>query len=188
MVHQKTRKSNRVFSLEDYNSNDGMVVNLWGPAAWHLLHTMSFNYPVNPTHADKIHYRNHILGLRYVLPCGKCRENLTENFKKLPLRMADMKNRESFSKYIYHLHELVNTMLNKKSNLSYEEVRNTYENFRSRCVQNEKKKTQKKKPKKESGCTKPLYGKKAKCLIRIVPQEDKKPTFQVDSKCIKKLV
>jgi hypothetical protein len=99
--------------------------------------------------------------------------------------MADMKNRETFSKYIYHLHELVNTMLNKKSNLSYEEVRNTYENFRSRCVEN---KTQKKKPKKESGCTKPLYGKKAKCLLRIVPQEEKEPTFHVDAKCIKKLV
>ena len=176
---------NRVFSLEDYNSNDGMVVNLWGPAAWHLLHTMSFNYPVNPTHADKIHYRNHILGLRHVLPCGKCRANLKENFNKLPLRMSDMKSRETFSKYIYHLHELVNTMLNKKSNLSYDEVRNTYENFRSRCV--ETKKTQKK-PKKESGCTKPLYGKKAKCLLRIVPQEDKEPTFHVDEKCIKKLV
>jgi hypothetical protein len=42
--------------------------------------------------------------------------------------------------------------------------------------------------KKESGCTKPLYGKKAKCILRIVPQEDKQPTFKVDSQCVKKLV
>lgn len=181
------KKDLTVFSLDDFNSNDGMVVNLWGPAAWHFLHTMSFNYPVHPTYADKVNYRNHILSLRNVLPCGKCRANLKENFKKLPLRMSDMKNRETFSKYIFNLHELINTMLNKKSNLTYEEVRNTYENFRSRCVKNEVKKTQKKK-KKESGCTKPLYGKKAKCLLRIVPQEEKKPTFEVDSKCIKKLV
>ena len=181
------KKDLTVFSLDDFNSNDGMVVNLWGPAAWHFLHTMSFNYPVHPTYTDKVNYRNHILSLRNVLPCGKCRANLKENFKKLPLRMSDMKNRETFSKYIFNLHELIYTMLNKKSNLTYEEVRNTYENFRSRCVKNEVKKTQKKK-KKESGCTKPLYGKKAKCLLRIVPQEEKKPTFEVDSKCIKKLV
>jgi hypothetical protein len=76
-------------------------------------------------------------------------------------------------------------MLNKKSDLTYEEVRNTYENFRSRCVKDIKKKTMKKK---ESGCTKPLYGKKAKCLLRIVPQEEKEQPFHVDSQCIKKLV
>jgi hypothetical protein len=77
-------------------------------------------------------------------------------------------------------------MLSKKSDLTYEEVRNTYENFRSRCIKNEK--PIKTKKKKESGCTKPLYGKKAKCLLRIVPQEDKDKPFHVDSQCIKKLV
>jgi hypothetical protein len=40
------------------------------------------------------------------------------------------------------------------------------------------------KKKKESGCTKPLYGKKAKCLLRIVPQEEKEKPFHVDSQCI----
>jgi hypothetical protein len=38
---------------------------------------------------------------------------------------------------------------------------------------------------KEKGCTEPLYGKKAKCVINIVPQEDKSATFQMDKKCIK---
>ena len=48
--------------------------------------------------------------------------------------MKTMKSRETFSKYIYNLHELINTMLNKKSNLSYDDVRERYENFRARCV------------------------------------------------------
>jgi hypothetical protein len=30
-----------------------------------------------------------------------------------------------------------------------------------------------------------LYGKKAKCVIQIVPQEEKTPSFVVDNKCIK---
>jgi hypothetical protein len=31
-----------------------------------------------------------------------------------------------------------------------------------------------------------LYGKKSKCIIKIVPQEEKIDTFQMDSKCLKK--
>jgi hypothetical protein len=43
-----------------------------------------------------------------------------------------MKNRESFSRYVYELHELVNKMLNKKSGLKYCDVRERYEHFRAR--------------------------------------------------------
>lgn len=181
------------YTEADYNSNDGMLTTIWGPSQWHFLHTMSFNYPVNPTHRDKINYRNYVLSLRNVLPCGKCRANLVLNLKKLPLKMSHMASRETFSKYIFELHELINKMLHKKSGLTYEEVRNTYENFRSRCVVEpvKKCKTQHKtwrktqRKTKESGCTRPLYGKKAKCLLRIVPQEKETPTFEVDSKCLK---
>lgn len=177
-------KKESVFSQEDFNSNDGFLTSTWGPSQWHMLHTISFNYPVNPTRKDKEHYRSFVLSLKHVLPCGKCRANLKENFKKLPLRMADMESRETFSRYIFNLHELINTMLGKSSGLTYEEVRDTYENFRSRCTKDLKtiKKTAKKK---ESGCTKPLYGKKAKCLLRIVPMDSKEPTFSVDDQCIK---
>jgi hypothetical protein len=104
--------------------------------------------------------------------------------------MARMKNRETFSRYIYELHELVNKMLKKKSNLSYCDVRERYEHFRSRCTEEKPKifkvlkKTLKNKPK-EKGCTEPLYGKKSKCIIKIVPQDEKADTFQMDNKCLK---
>ena len=52
----KTRKNkslDRVFTKEDYKSGDGMLTSVWGPPMWHFLHTMSFNYPVNPTAEDK---------------------------------------------------------------------------------------------------------------------------------------
>jgi hypothetical protein len=185
-----------VFTKEDFNSNDGFLTSTWGPSQWHMLHTISFNYPVKPTQKDKERYRSYILSLKNVLPCGKCRANLKENFKKLPLRMADMENRETFSRYIFNLHELINTMLGKSSGLTYEEVRDTYENFRSRCTATKgslngsaqsgnKVSLKKTVKKKESGCTKPLYGKKAKCLLRIVPMDSKEPTFSVDDQCIK---
>lgn len=186
-IHNKTRRK-RVFSLKEYNANDGMISSVWGPAMWHYLHTMSFNYPVNPTIEDKQHYKCFVLNLRYVLPCKYCRMNLKTNFKQLPLKNSDMKNRETFSRYIYELHELVNRMLDKKSNLTYCEVRERYEHFRSRCTDEKPKifkftKTLKKK--KEKGCTEPLYGKKSKCIINIVPQSVKGPTLQIDKQCIK---
>ena len=60
----KTKKG--VFSKKDFGSGDGMVVNLWGPLLWTFIHTMSFNYPVNPTQEDKTHYKDYIYNLRYV--------------------------------------------------------------------------------------------------------------------------
>jgi hypothetical protein len=188
----KTRKKRtnkkRVFSESDYNSGDGMLTNVWGPSMWHYLHIMSFNYPVLPTEEQKNQYREFILLLQHVLPCKYCRMNLVNNFKQLPITNEIMESRATFSKYIYDLHELVNTMLKKKSGLSYEDVRERYENFRARCVQEKPKifnfvKKQTKKNKKEKGCTEPLYGKKSKCIIKIVPQEDKEKTFQMDKKC-----
>ena len=188
MTRNVTRKK-RIFKKNEYSSGDGMLTTVWGPSMWHFLHTMSFNYPVNPTEADKEHYREFVINLQYVLPCKYCRQNLTNNLKVLPLNKCDMKNRETFSRYVYKLHELVNKLLKKKSGLSYCDVRERYEHFRSRCTDEKPKifdlkKTLKNK-KKEKGCTEPLYGKKAKCIIKIVPQEEKGNTMQIDKKCIK---
>jgi hypothetical protein len=189
----------RTFKKKDYISGDGMLTTVWGPSMWHYLHTMSFNYPIEPTPENKKYYKEFILNLQHVLPCKYCRINLTENFKKKPLTEECMKNRDSFSRYVYELHELVNRMLKKKSNLTFCDVRERYEHFRSRCTdenpkifkfvkeKNNPTKTKTRKNKgKEKGCTEPLYGKKSKCVIKIIPQEDKEATFQMDKKCIKK--
>jgi len=180
----KQNKTRRTYSKKDFISGDGMLTAVWGPSLWHYLHIMSFNYPVNPTSEDKKHYRNFILNLKNVLPCKYCRINLKTNFKYLPLSECNMKNRETFSRYIYDLHELINKMLNKKSNLSYEDVRERYEHFRARCTEEDRKIFPE--PKVEKGCTEPLYGKKSKCIIKIVPQDEKGSTFQMDEECIKK--
>jgi hypothetical protein len=200
----KTRKNNnirtkkhRVFKKNDYNAGDGMLTTVWGPPMWHYLHTMSFNYPVNPTTEDKKHYRDFILNLQYVLPCKYCRMNLKTNLKTLPLNMSDMANRDTFSRYIYDLHELVNKLLKKTSNLSYCDVRERYEHFRARCTEEKPKVfkflkinsinkiNRKTKKKGEQGCTEPLYGKKSKCILNIVPQDEKGKSIQIDKKCIK---
>lgn len=181
-LRKKSIRHEPVFTEKEYQSNDGFLTKIWGPPCWHFIHTMSFNYPVNPTEIQKKTYRDFILSLRSVLPCGKCRDNLEKNFKRLPLTMKEMKNRDTFSRYIYELHEVVNTMLLKKSNLTFEQVRDRYEHFRSQCSK-KKNKTLKKQP--EKGCTEPIYQKtKSKCLLKIVPDTEKCETLEIDDKCL----
>ena len=165
----KTRKL-KTYTLNDYHSGEGMLTTVWGPAMWHFLHTMSFNYPIHPTVLQKKQYRDFILSLEHVLPCKYCRINFKDNLKKVPLTYGVMKSRDTFSRFVYELHEHINTVLGKKSGLSYEEVRERYEHFRARCTDEKPKlfkfsklnKTKKNKKEKEKGCTEPLYGKKSK--------------------------
>lgn len=180
----KKSKKKKTFSKKHYDSNDGMQSNVWGPALWVAIHSISFNYPVNPRKIDKIKYKNFLLNLQYTLPCKYCRINLRNNFKEYPIDDNVLKNRDSFSRYIYNLHERINDKLNKKSNLTYCQVRERYENFRSRC--NYEKPKYFKFSKKEKGCTNPLYGEKSKCVINIVPAKTKCKTLKIDKKCLKR--
>ena len=194
---KKTKRHySKVYSKKHFNSGDGMITSTWGPPLWHVLHTISFNYPIHPTKKDKKHYRNLILNLKNVLPCKYCRDNLKKNLKVHPLTSKDLKNRNKFSRWVFKLHELVNTMLGKKSGLKFCDIRERYEHFRSRCTEEKKKyslkqikKAQnktKKTHKKEKGCTEPLYGMKSKCIVKIVPNSTKGNSFQMDKKCVKK--
>lgn len=177
-----TRK--KVYKKEHYYSGDGMLTSVWGPSLWHFLHTMSFNYPTEPTKEQKKYYKNFFLNLQYTLPCKYCRMNLVTNLKQLPLTQDCMKNRETFSMYIYNLHELINKMLKKTSGLTYEDVRERYEHFRARCGKKKNKIFKLRKTKKKhKGCTEPIHKVKSKGVIHIVPQNIKCDSMVIDNKC-----
>lgn len=193
---RKKKKTQKIYDKDDFKSGDGMLTSVWGPSLWHYLHTMSFNYPTKPTKQDKKNYKKFIINLKHVLPCKYCRINLRKNLKDHPLNQKDLKDRYHFSLWMFNFHEHINKMLGKKSGLNYDQIRERYEHFRSRCtidlaesknvvkfIKKNKKKTKKKK---EKGCVEPLYGKKSKCIIQIVPKDKKVPTFQMDEKCKKK--
>ena len=168
------KENEQFFSKDDYDSNNGMMTSIWGPPTWHMLHCISFNYPVSPSDIQKTQYMNYIKSLQNILPCGKCRKNLAKNFKRLPLEDRHMASRETFSRYIFDLHEVINEMLGKKSGLTYDIVRDRYEHFRARCAP-----TTKTSLLQEKGCVVPYYGKKQKCVLRIVPHTKKCKTFHI---------
>ncbi len=83
-------------------------------------------------------------------------------------------------------------MLGKKNVLTFKEVRERYENFRSRCSNTKTHSVKRfkmdknkicKKSKKEMGCINPINGIKSKCLITIVPKNVRRRTFKMDPRC-----
>ena len=81
-------------------------------------------------------------------------------------------------------------MLNKKSGLTYDDIRERYEHFRSRCTKSLKdmkrlKKIMKTAKEGEKGCVEPLYGEKSKCVLKVVPQTEKCESLEIDHKCMK---
>lgn len=172
------------FSDKDYDSSDGMNVNFWGKILWTFLHTISFNYPVSPTEEDKDHYHDFLMSLKYVIPCKACRENYKKNLELVGYSRECLRDRKSFSMFIYMLHNCVNNMLGKKCPLTYAQVRDRYELFRARCINNVP--LVSKHEGKELGCDIPLFGVKSKSVISVVPIDLKCNVFNIDPKCIPK--
>ena len=85
-----------------------------------------------------------------VLPCGACRENYKKIISSGPLRLDKVvfKNRDTFSKYLFRLHNKVQEDIYKKTNLEcnkpmykntkkdYLKVKKFYERFRAKCSKN----------------------------------------------------
>ena len=60
-----------------------MDPSFWGKSTWLYLHTLTFNYPLNPTEEDKIKYYNHFKQLGDMLPCPSCAESYKIYFNEL---------------------------------------------------------------------------------------------------------
>ena len=172
------KKSDFVFNENDYNSNNGFSTFIWGPCMWYFLHTISFNYPAKPSTEDKKHYMAFLKSLQYVLPCKSCRENYKKNINSgCKLNMTVLKNRDSLSRWMCKLHNIINTQLCKKKQMKYEVCRDFYEQFRARCS----------KPKGggHGGCSEPFHkGIKSRTILKIVPRTSKLPTLVVNKKCL----
>ena len=98
--------------------------NIWGPPAWTFLHTVTYNYPENPTDDDKRNFYNFFMSLQHVLPCNKCKAHYRQNIQKYDLSES-LDSRENLVKWLIDLHNNVNKD-NGKPIWSYSEVYNKY--------------------------------------------------------------
>ena len=96
----------------------------WGPSGWIFLHSITMNYPKNPTEQDKQIYFNFFKNLEKVIPCEKCGYNYSLNLKKHPIQPA-LESRDLFIRWLIQVHNEVNRETGKRE-YSYEEVIEEY--------------------------------------------------------------
>jgi hypothetical protein len=99
--------------------------NIWGPPAWTFLHTVTYNYPENPTEDDKRNFYNFFMNLQHVLPCEKCKAHYKQNIQKYDLK-NNLGSRQELVKWLIDLHNDINKD-NGKQVWSYSDVFNKYQ-------------------------------------------------------------
>ena len=100
-----------------------MNQNVWGPHLWFFLHTLTFNYPFQPTDEKKQSTKAFFYDLQHMLPCSYCRGNYKRNLKETPIQLD---SRKEMVYWLIDLHNEVNGQTGKKS-MSYDQVIKLYE-------------------------------------------------------------
>lgn len=102
-----------------------MNQNIWGPHLWFSLHSISFNYPINPNEDDKNNYYNFFDSLKNVIPCSICKKNYIRHLNEHPIK-NNLDNRKKLVYWLIDMHNMVNVETGKKI-FSYDKVIKKYE-------------------------------------------------------------
>lgn len=124
------------------NSRNGLMTKIWGPHGWVFLHSVTFGYPLNPTVEDKEKFKKFFELIGDILPCKFCRESykdfIVDKENGTELNDEVMKDRESFTKWFYEIHNAVNKKLGMDYGIKYEDVVMRYESYRAQCIKSKK--------------------------------------------------
>lgn len=85
----------------------------WGPHGWIFLHSITFEYPSQPTELDKKKYFEFFNNLHYVLPCVSCAKHYQEHLVKYPLTEEILQNKKTLTQWLIQIHNEVNKSLGK---------------------------------------------------------------------------
>lgn len=170
---------------KDFGSNDGFSVLVWGPALWHVMHTVSFNFPVDPTPGERAVYQRFFATVGFVLPCGACRLNYPKNTAAVRLGPHVFQNRFVLSRYVYQLHQEVHRRTQGRPfPVSFKQLRANYEKFRAQCLPRSVTRPHTPSmeeataplPSQEPGCLQPTTYRPPKLLLRVVDREQHQNT------------
>jgi hypothetical protein len=84
---------------------------IWGPRLWFFLHTISFNYPDNPSFDDMKRHQDFYENIVFIIPCKVCSQHYSEHLHKNPPKLSSKKE---LIKWTIDLHNSVNQTLDKK--------------------------------------------------------------------------
>ena len=109
-----------------------MDPNFWGNPTWKSIHSMSFNYPENPTDYDKQKYFNFFNNLGDMLPCPSCATSYKLYMKYIPINEY-LDDIYGITFWLYTIHFLVNKKLAKK-NINFIDVIKMYYPHKTNCA------------------------------------------------------
>jgi mitochondrial FAD-linked sulfhydryl oxidase len=108
---------------------------VWGPPAWILLHTITFNYPENPCAEDKNNIKNFFKYFSYQIPCNKCILHFKKYMKRNPLTNELLSSKDDLIDWLIDAHNNVNKINNKRI-YSRDEVIENYESLYNPSLNN----------------------------------------------------
>ncbi len=123
-----------VFEKKMSLSKYGMRTSIWGAPGWVFIQSIVRAYPHNPSVVKQKRYGIWIHGLKDVLPCAKCCQNMKRHLIKLHWKQNKqhyMSTRDSLSRFLHTLHNMVNQELNK-AQIQYENFIDMFESFRTK--------------------------------------------------------
>jgi len=88
-----------------------MTISDWGQAVWYILHTTALHAP-QPLEQSFQLYKQMVYSLRYLLPCARCKQHLTQNVNYIDFDTCPRNHHELF-KCSWRLHNIVNQATGK---------------------------------------------------------------------------
>ena len=98
-----------------------MKPEIWGPSTWVFLHSITLNYPDNPTDEDKHNITSFFEYIGKVLPCDRCKVNFRSHLEKNPISDQVVSNKKNLVLWLIDIHNSVNRM-NNKPELSHKDA------------------------------------------------------------------
>ena len=88
--------------------------NVWGPHYWFFLHTIAMTYPHHPNAVTKKKYYEFIQNLPLFIPVEEISKEFEKLIDKYPITPY-LDNRDSFTRWMYFIHNKINEKLEKPS-------------------------------------------------------------------------
>jgi hypothetical protein len=83
---------------------------IWGPGAWLFLHSVTLNYPQDPTPRDEEEIKQFFMLVGKILPCFYCRDHYSRHLKEFPIQTGSKKD---LVYWLIDIHNDVNKELGK---------------------------------------------------------------------------
>ena len=85
----------------------------WGPHGWIFLHSVTFNYPDNPSIETKQKYKRFFESIGDVLPCNVCSKNYKRHIKEDPID-PNLNDKNDLIQWLINIHNMTNIELGKQ--------------------------------------------------------------------------